>query len=730
MASNDLARICTKKNFDLAWIRLQTSQDRITKEFWRNNVGVAHLSAESVIRRVRKRLRNEQYAPERSCIVSLPKASGLLRHMTLLTTEDHLVYQAILNILAQKISSKLRKHYGRALFSNMYAGKDSKFFFRPWQKGYQQFSEQCRSAHQSGLEWMMSFDFASYYDSIDHRMLENLLTNLFGAHDELVATLTTMLSYWTSANDSDARLPTLYLGQGIPQGPPPSSMLAEVPLWYLDQHMIKMTSVRYLRYADDIRIFGRTKAEVQYATAILDRLARDIGIYPQAGKYSIERIDDIEETIKKVSLNFDEEEMSEDAERFLMSLDTGVSEDDHVRFIVSSLHSIIDSNGLELTGNDTTLKFALATIAASDGLAHLVARALCSRLDLAEPLFRYLGRCPKLNASTLDELISLAESTQHYPYIVSKCLGVLHDHRKGIQGPRKRRLVRLVKKVMSSKGSRVDCVLESKARIVGVALGVVSVPEVEQWITAQATNWWSKAHFATHVDESSIGRAALSGMLRELTHHQSPDVSRAAANRLVILGESIQGTEDEDARATFAAHGITTTRRSPTNNRITRNINRLLQADGIERPVSGVEFVKLFEDDLPVIEQYIAQLRSSMRSDRTQFVLEVDALLEIVFTKVLGLHRYTFVNNAGQSTLCTLRTHLIRKSVDFSNDYPKLCNFGRAWNTMRNRCKAAHAYFTAGGGRKRNRRVYYREMVKELSSLPDALNELARDWPL
>ena len=78
-------------------------------------------------------------------------------------------------------------------------------------------------------------------------------------------------------------------GHGIPQGPIASNFLAEAFLLPIDVRLQK-EEFQYLRYVDDIRLFGRTEGEVRQAAIILEQECRDRGLIPQSTKFKIRKI--------------------------------------------------------------------------------------------------------------------------------------------------------------------------------------------------------------------------------------------------------------------------------------------------------------------------------------------------------------------------------------------------------------------------------------------------------
>jgi hypothetical protein len=100
--------------------------------------------------------------------VLLLKKSGILRPYTLLTVEDQIVYQAMVNIIAERLAPKIRGQYLRVSFGHMYAGKFSTWFYKPWKQGYSAFNKASRNAFKRGLKFTASFDLTACYDSLDY----------------------------------------------------------------------------------------------------------------------------------------------------------------------------------------------------------------------------------------------------------------------------------------------------------------------------------------------------------------------------------------------------------------------------------------------------------------------------------------------------------------------------------------------------------------------------------
>jgi len=125
--------------------------------------------------------------------------------------------------------------------------------------------------YQAISNYVLDFDIASFYDSIDH------------------------------INPGS--------GSGIPQGPIASTIISEIFLdYYIDQYFSKQmrkNEIVYIRYADDIRVFSQDKAIAKKFVTLLDLLCRNSGLIPQSLKVDINFYENsrelVDQDIKKFS---------------------------------------------------------------------------------------------------------------------------------------------------------------------------------------------------------------------------------------------------------------------------------------------------------------------------------------------------------------------------------------------------------------------------------------------
>jgi hypothetical protein len=123
-------------NLERAWGYLRSNADAAYKNYFRSlylNYAVA--DADHLLD-LRDRLKRGVYEPADACKVFQPKPSGLLRPITLLTVEDQIVYQAMVNIIADRLHPKVRGRYNRDVFGHLLAPRTGIWFYQKWQSSY------------------------------------------------------------------------------------------------------------------------------------------------------------------------------------------------------------------------------------------------------------------------------------------------------------------------------------------------------------------------------------------------------------------------------------------------------------------------------------------------------------------------------------------------------------------------------------------------------------------
>lgn len=291
---SDLRNAWSIDNLKLAWQRVRSNPDRAYKSYFRNQYAAYALADEAQLRHLQNRLSRGIFQPTDACKIYFPKPSGILRPYSLLSVEDQIVYQAIANVIAEKMFPLVRRRYNKEVFGHLYAGAGSPWFYRKWSEGYKAFNQAAEGAFANGHRWTASFDLTAFYDSIDHHVLRQMLEKI-GVDSDLTRCLTDLLTRWTATSTQ------IYHNHGIPQGPISSGLIAESVLKHFDENHRTRFDVRYFRYVDDIRLFAKQEAHLRHGLVKLDRLSKDVGLFPQSSKIDIHRVTNIEDELKSIS---------------------------------------------------------------------------------------------------------------------------------------------------------------------------------------------------------------------------------------------------------------------------------------------------------------------------------------------------------------------------------------------------------------------------------------------
>ncbi len=200
-----LEKVFDGANLRRAYRWVLSNPDAQYKSYFRDSYDAFALASETHLNLIRKNGLQERYEVAHASKVFIPKPSGALRPITLLTVEDQIVYQACVNVVAEALKKRTRHRYEKRVFAHLFAGRSSPFFYKRWQTSYRKFANRIRTSYEDGYEFVANFDLASFYDSIDHHVLRHFLREL--DIDEDTATfLLDCLRVWTSSLNYSRRL--------------------------------------------------------------------------------------------------------------------------------------------------------------------------------------------------------------------------------------------------------------------------------------------------------------------------------------------------------------------------------------------------------------------------------------------------------------------------------------------------------------------------------------------
>lgn len=274
-------------NIRLAWIRTLSGENTDYRNLQRIEIDSFGWAEDDNLIHLQREFSQNTFSPSTATKIYIPKPSGLLRPITVLRIRDTIIYQAITNVIAEKARRHLSKYYYKSVFSNVLTSTGYQYFYRQWKDGRRKLDSARKQAFNQGLKWIGELDLASFYDVIDHELLKSVIAEFY-SDDEVLRVLFWCLAEWT------AHPKGLKHSHGIPQGPLPSSFLAECVLHLLDRRMTKLSDSVYFRYVDDITVMSTNEKDATKLLARIEVYCRELGLVPQLKRH-IHKPTDIED---------------------------------------------------------------------------------------------------------------------------------------------------------------------------------------------------------------------------------------------------------------------------------------------------------------------------------------------------------------------------------------------------------------------------------------------------
>lgn len=293
------------ENLRLAYYRIVCWPERLVKD--RFGIHAFGAQLDKNLKQLSSKLISGEYSPQRGFKYYEPKSSGTQRTKTLLMIEDALVYQAIANIIASRNYDILAEHddfvFGSVLMPDTKPGIEllqqenpKYFFFKFWKSLFIRFKDSViKAIEQDKATHKFETDITGFFDSIPHYNLLLTLSTHFNVEDEILDILSVCLNAWSGTKESSTP------GVGIPQGPQPSYLLANLLLYPLDKQLIS-EAFKYYRYMDDIKIYGYSESELRNVLVLIDNYLKGHGLSINSKKTGITSIDAAkeDETVKEL----------------------------------------------------------------------------------------------------------------------------------------------------------------------------------------------------------------------------------------------------------------------------------------------------------------------------------------------------------------------------------------------------------------------------------------------
>lgn len=306
----------TEQNFRIAWNQCRKFNYNNYNNFGlRGELEFYDRHIETIIKDIIIRIQSNLFVFSHRYIVYIPKDNGLLRRISITTLEDQLVMQVILNAIGYKIDKKfIKTSYANRMEKKK--GKLSTYIFKPYYKQFNKFINSVIYSIERGYEWICETDITAYFDTISHIKLENMLIENLNIQETQTRYMKQLIMDFVRKDvleNGDKRTSE----RGIPQSMPISSFIGNLYLNDVDYEMMKNQDILYFRYADDIRILGKSKKSVEDALLYLQKslLLRDL------------YINGLKTQVYKVDLNTINKEKLKSLQKQKLSIET-VTEND------------------------------------------------------------------------------------------------------------------------------------------------------------------------------------------------------------------------------------------------------------------------------------------------------------------------------------------------------------------------------------------------------------------
>ena len=224
---------------------------------------------------LREKIAANEYNPNRSKIIDIPKSNWHLRPGNILTIEDNVIYSALLLDSFEKIKEGVGWSSMTTRFSSILKeNKNGNVWFEFELDGWTKFREESLKLIKQGYKHALFTDISAFFENIDIQRLIYDLETLEVPKDNREL-LSKCLNRWAEPR-----------GRGIPQAFRTSNILAEVYLNMIDKRM-SSEGVIHLRFVDDVRIFCKNESNAVKSLHLLTRLYREKGLNLQTAKTHI-----------------------------------------------------------------------------------------------------------------------------------------------------------------------------------------------------------------------------------------------------------------------------------------------------------------------------------------------------------------------------------------------------------------------------------------------------------
>lgn len=589
-----------KSNLLRAWEWILHNPEAWYKNYFRHIYSAYSMATQENLVHLSKRLNEDTFRPTEGIKLYKPKSSGVLRPVTLLGVEDQIVYQALTNVIAEQMKSKVKRYYNKKNYGTLYSGRRDFFFYVPWEIGYTKFTNAIRDGYHSGYSYIASFDLTACFDSIDHNVLKHMLSQ-YSLEREFCDYLCNLLKIWSATATSGSN--PVFQEHGIPQGPMASGLIAECVLAQYDKNIKNQSDSCYFRYVDDIRIMAKSEKVIRKRLIQVDLLSKELGLFPQTGKIHIHEIEDVENEIKSISSPSE-----------IVDQQPAPNQED-IRKRVREL-----SNRYEIK-DETRFKYVLSAATPCAWLSRRLLKIVGKNPHLYLPISNHLAKWERIPRQVSRECVQLLEEEALYTAFTASFLmaiqGRIHeDYRDWLIGFC-RRLLRSEK----NRGPEIRAVAGS------ILLESGALDWERTRYLFEVPNWWTRSYIVRYIRKDMIGDPSYSHLINKLLRDKSNDLALVAAQSALESGLQISRPIRDINR--IAQNPL---RASGLIGRISSDscfINDVF-AESIDPTLEVVNWRSVFGTHYKSTLPKIARWRGYLETDPTAFVQMTDTINNVI----------------------------------------------------------------------------------------------------